>query len=131
AASLLEALADEVGEILGRSGAERLPVRPGDAYDPVIHRPVRTAPVDPDADGTVVEVLADGFAGVTRGAGGSVRERVLRKASVVVGRASGRAGTASGEAATAAADAGGAHTADRTAADHTAADHTAADHTAA
>jgi len=64
AASLLEALADELGEILGRAGAERLPVQPGDAYDPVIHRPVRTAPVAPEADGTVVEVLADGFAGV-------------------------------------------------------------------
>ncbi|MEV5409271.1 nucleotide exchange factor GrpE [Thermopolyspora sp. NPDC052614] len=86
AASLLEALADEVAEVLGRAGAERVSVNPGDIYDPVIHRPVRTADVAPEADGTVVEVLADGFAGVTRGAGGAVRERVARKADVVVGR---------------------------------------------
>lgn len=106
AASLLEALADELAEVLGRAGAERIPVRPGDLYDPVIHRPVRTAPVGPDADGTVVEVLADGFAGVARGGDGAIRERVVRKASVVVGRGArtADAGRAAGETA----DGGGA-----------------------
>lgn len=87
AAALLEAIAAELGEILGRAGAERIPVNAGDDYDPVIHRPVRTTVVGPEADGTVVEVLADGFAGVARGAGGAMRERVTRKAAVVVGRA--------------------------------------------
>ncbi|WP_308250341.1 nucleotide exchange factor GrpE [Sphaerisporangium fuscum] len=78
AGPLLSALADDVAEVLGRTGAERVGVKPGDAYDPAVHRPVETRTVDADADGTVVEVLVDGFA---------QGERVLRKASVVVGRA--------------------------------------------
>jgi hypothetical protein len=86
-ASLLEAVADEVAEVLGRAGAERLAVKPGDAYDPVVHRPVRIHPVAPAADDTVVEVLTDGFVSVAAGSSGAPRERVVRKAGVVVGRA--------------------------------------------
>jgi molecular chaperone GrpE (heat shock protein) len=86
-ASLLEAIADEVAEVLGRAGAELLPVEPGDAYDPVVHRPVRTRPVPPAEDGTVVEVLTEGFVSVTAASLGAPRERVVRKAGVVVGRA--------------------------------------------
>ncbi|WP_424534794.1 nucleotide exchange factor GrpE [Sphaerisporangium viridialbum] len=78
AGPLLSALADEVAEVLGRTGAELLTVEPGDAYDPALHRPARTAEVGSGADGTVVEVLVEGFA---------MGDRVLRKASVVVGRA--------------------------------------------
>ncbi|MFC4591164.1 nucleotide exchange factor GrpE [Sphaerisporangium corydalis] len=91
AGDLLAAVADEVAEVLGRTGAERCGVRPGDAYDPAAHRPARTTPVEAGADGTVVEVLAEGFA---------MGERVLRKASVVVGRvaAGNTAGNASGNA---------------------------------
>lgn len=75
---LLSALADEVAEVLGRTGAERVGVEPGTAYDAAVHRPARTCEVPASADGTVVEVLAEGFA---------MGERILRKASVVVGRA--------------------------------------------
>ncbi|MEV7967812.1 nucleotide exchange factor GrpE [Sphaerisporangium sp. NPDC088356] len=78
AGPLLSALADEVAEVLGRTGAELLTVEPGEAYDPAVHRPARTAVVGAGADGTVVEVLTEGFA---------MGDRVLRKASVVVGRA--------------------------------------------
>jgi molecular chaperone GrpE (heat shock protein) len=80
AGRLLSAMADEVAEVLGRTGAEILGVRPGDPYDPAVHRPARTSEVDAGADGTVVEVLAEGF---------TMGDRVLRKASVVVGRAAG------------------------------------------
>ncbi|MEV6984609.1 nucleotide exchange factor GrpE [Sphaerisporangium sp. NPDC051017] len=78
AGPLLAAMADEVAEVLGRTGAERVSVRPGDPYDAALHRPSGTSPVDAGADGTVVEVLADGFV---------AGDRVLRKASVIVGRA--------------------------------------------
>jgi molecular chaperone GrpE (heat shock protein) len=78
AGPLLSALADEVAEVLGRTGAELVTVEPGDAYDPAVHRPARTAVVGAGAEGTVVEVLVEGFA---------MGDRVLRKASVVVGRA--------------------------------------------
>ncbi|MDH2424623.1 nucleotide exchange factor GrpE [Sphaerisporangium sp. TRM90804] len=77
AAPLLEAVAEDVAEVLGRTGAERAGTEAGAAYDPALHRPARVAAVGPEADGTVVEVLADGFA---------MGERVLRKATVVVGR---------------------------------------------
>ncbi|GII83796.1 hypothetical protein Ssi03_17860 [Sphaerisporangium siamense] len=79
AGPLLAAMADEVAEVLGRAGAERLSVRPGDAYDPALHRPAGTSAVPAAEDGTVVEVLADGF---------TTGDRVLRKASVIIGRAS-------------------------------------------
>ncbi|GII60071.1 hypothetical protein Skr01_01560 [Sphaerisporangium krabiense] len=79
AGPLLAAMADEVAEVLGRTGAERLSVRPGDAYDPALHRPAGTSAVPAAEDGTVVEVLSDGF---------TTGDRVLRKASVIIGRAS-------------------------------------------
>ncbi|GAA3844720.1 hypothetical protein GCM10022226_79830 [Sphaerisporangium flaviroseum] len=85
AGKLLSALADEVAEVLGRTGAERVAVKPGDAYDAALHRPAKTSVVGPDADGTVVEVLDEGF---------TMGERVLRKASVVVGRAAPQSETA-------------------------------------
>ncbi|MFC4532306.1 nucleotide exchange factor GrpE [Sphaerisporangium dianthi] len=78
AGPLFSAIAEEVAEVLGRTGAERAGVRAGDAYDPALHRPAGTSPVAEEADGTVVEVLSEAF---------TTGERVLRKASVVVGRA--------------------------------------------
>ncbi|WP_329082281.1 nucleotide exchange factor GrpE [Streptosporangium sp. NBC_01469] len=75
--ALLEAIAEEVAEVLARTGAERVEAAPGDPYDTALHRPVRTEPVETGRDGLVVAVLADGFA---------TGDRVLRKAGVVVGR---------------------------------------------
>ncbi|MEO3812408.1 nucleotide exchange factor GrpE [Sphaerisporangium sp. B11E5] len=89
AGPLLAATADEVAEVLGRAGAERAGVRPGDPYDAALHRPVRTVVVEADADGTVVEVLSEAF---------TAGERVLRKAAVVVGRATEETGGEPGEA---------------------------------
>ncbi|MEU8270537.1 nucleotide exchange factor GrpE [Sphaerisporangium sp. NPDC049002] len=84
---LLSALADEVAEVLGRTGAELLTVEPGDAYDPAVHRPARTAEAGASGEGMVVEVLVQGFA---------MGDRVLRKASVAVGRAGSEEGTGTG-----------------------------------
>ncbi|WP_449062200.1 nucleotide exchange factor GrpE [Planomonospora algeriensis] len=82
--ALLEAVAEEVAEVLARTGAERMEVLSGDAYDPAVHRPLHT---EPGPDGRVTRVLSDGF---IRG------ERVLRKAGVAVGRpAPGEEGKAS------------------------------------
>ena len=79
---LLTAIADEIAEALGRTGAERFTVKPGEAFDPARHRPVATEPVtDPGLDGTVVEVLSDGF----ESADG---EQALRRAEVRVARLS-------------------------------------------
>jgi molecular chaperone GrpE len=78
AGALLEAIAEEVAEVLARTGAERLPVEPGDGYDPSRHRPVGVEPVEAGRDGRIVAVLTDGF---------TAGERVLRKAGVVIGRA--------------------------------------------
>jgi molecular chaperone GrpE len=77
-APLLAAVADEIAEVLARSGVERFTVEPGELYDPARHRPVATGPVDrPELDGTVVSARTDGF---TRS------ERVVRRAEVVVAR---------------------------------------------
>jgi molecular chaperone GrpE len=77
-APLLAAVADEIAEVLARSGVERFTVEPGDLYDGARHRPVATEPVDrPELDGTVVSARTDGF---TR------CERVVRRAEVVVAR---------------------------------------------
>lgn len=76
--ALLEAVTEEVAEVLARTGVERIETTPGEPYDRGLHRPVGTEPVETDRDGLVVAVLADGFAS---------GERVLRKAGVVVGRA--------------------------------------------
>ncbi|MBB6474704.1 nucleotide exchange factor GrpE [Sphaerisporangium rubeum] len=83
AGPLLAAAADEVAEVLGRAGAERAGVRPGDPYDAALHRPVRTVAVEAGADGTVAEVLTEAF---------TAGERVLRKAAVAVGRATQESG---------------------------------------
>ncbi|WP_113702086.1 nucleotide exchange factor GrpE [Nonomuraea lactucae] len=72
--ALLQAIAGEVGEVLARTGAERLETAPGDPYDQALHRPVTTVPGTP---GTVVAVIADGF---------RLGDRILRKAEVAVGR---------------------------------------------
>jgi molecular chaperone GrpE (heat shock protein) len=78
---LLDALAEEVADVLARTGADRLPVRPGDPYDPSVHRPVSAEPVEAGRHGTVVALVSDGF---------RMEERVLRKAGVVVGKAAER-----------------------------------------
>ncbi|MBE1537402.1 nucleotide exchange factor GrpE [Actinomadura algeriensis] len=77
AASVLDALADDVADALARLGVERFRAEPGQPYDPSRHRPVAVAAVGPARDGTVVEARSDGFE-----EGG----RVLRKAAVSVGR---------------------------------------------
>ncbi|GIH25561.1 hypothetical protein Aph01nite_38710 [Acrocarpospora phusangensis] len=74
---LLEALAEEVAEVLARTGAERLEVSPGDPYDPALHRPLRT---EPGEDGRVTAVVSDGFRLAEQ-------DRVLRKAAVAIGKA--------------------------------------------
>ncbi|GAA0415200.1 hypothetical protein Acor_59370 [Acrocarpospora corrugata] len=74
---LLEAIAEEVAEVLARTGAERLEVAPGDEYDPALHRPVGTGPGE---DGRVAAVVSDGFRLADQ-------DRVLRKAGVVIGKA--------------------------------------------
>jgi molecular chaperone GrpE len=80
AGPLLSAIADEIAEAIGRTGAERFTVKPGEPFDPARHRPVAAEQVtDPELDGTVVEVLADGF----ETADG---EQALRRAEVRVGR---------------------------------------------
>jgi molecular chaperone GrpE len=78
AADLLSAVADEIAEALARTGVERFTVAPGEPYDPARHRPVASEPVaDPELDGSVLRVHADGFAS---------GDRVVRKAEVCVGR---------------------------------------------
>ncbi|TKK80630.1 nucleotide exchange factor GrpE [Herbidospora galbida] len=72
--ALLEAIAEEVAEVLARTGADRIEVAEGDAYDPAIHRPAGTAEGAPN---TVVGVVSEGFRS---------GERVLRKAGVVIGK---------------------------------------------
>jgi molecular chaperone GrpE (heat shock protein) len=75
---LLAAVADELAEIIARTGVERMPVDEGDPFDPARHRPAGTRDVD-DAglDGTVVTVQRVGF---VRG------EKVVRRAEVIVAR---------------------------------------------
>ncbi|WP_214110314.1 nucleotide exchange factor GrpE [Acrocarpospora catenulata] len=75
-APLLDAIAEEVAEVLARTGAERLEVGPGDRYDPALHRPVRT---EPGPEGVITAVLQDGFRLAEQ-------DRILRKAQVAVGR---------------------------------------------
>lgn len=80
AAPLLAAIADEIAEALGRTGVERFSVKPGDPFDPARHRPVGVESVtDPELDGTVAEVLTDGF----ETAGG---DQVTRRAEVRVAK---------------------------------------------
>jgi molecular chaperone GrpE (heat shock protein) len=75
---LLAAIADELAEIIARTGVERMPVDEGDAFDPARHRPAGTRDVDDvERDGTVVTVQRTGF---VRG------EKVVRRAEVIVAR---------------------------------------------
>jgi molecular chaperone GrpE len=78
-APLLDALADDVVDTLGRTGVEPLDVEVGERFDPSRHRP-REAVVVEDAArvDTVVDVLAPGFAS---------GDRVVRRADVTVARA--------------------------------------------
>jgi molecular chaperone GrpE len=75
---LLAAIADELAEIIARTGVERMPVDEGDPFDPARHRPAGTCDVD-DAElaGTVMTVQRAGF---VRG------EKVVRRAEVIVAR---------------------------------------------
>jgi molecular chaperone GrpE (heat shock protein) len=75
---LLAAIADELAEIIARTGVERMPVGEGDPFDPARHRPAGTRDVDDaELDGTVVTVQRAGF---VRG------EKVVRRAEVIVAR---------------------------------------------
>lgn len=78
---LLSAIADEIAEALARAGAERYTAEPGEPFDQALHKPVDTVAVsDPELDGAVVAARGDGF---RRG------ERILRRAEVVIGKATG------------------------------------------
>jgi molecular chaperone GrpE (heat shock protein) len=78
---LLSAIADEIAEALARAGAERYTAEPGEPFDQVRHKPVETVAVtDPALDGAVMAARGDGF---QRG------ERILRRAEVVIGKATG------------------------------------------
>jgi molecular chaperone GrpE (heat shock protein) len=75
---LLAAIADELAEIIARTGVERMPVGEGDPFDPARHRPAGTRDVDDaELDCTVVTVQRAGF---VRG------EKVVRRAEVIVAR---------------------------------------------
>jgi molecular chaperone GrpE len=76
---LLSAIADEIAEALARAGAERYTAEPGEPFDQARHKPVDTTAVsDPALDGTVMAARGDGF---RRG------EQILRRAEVVIGKA--------------------------------------------
>jgi molecular chaperone GrpE (heat shock protein) len=76
---LLAAIADELAEVLARTGVEPMSVEAGETFDPARHRPAGTEDVD-DAklDGTVTRVQRAGF---VRG------DRIARRAEVIVARA--------------------------------------------
>jgi len=75
---LLAAIADELAEVLARTGVEHMPVEEGDPFDPARHRPAGTHDVDDaELDGTVVTVQRAGF---IRGG------KVVRRAEVIVAR---------------------------------------------
>ncbi|GII96759.1 nucleotide exchange factor GrpE [Sinosporangium siamense] len=72
---LLSAIADEVAEVLARTGAERLETAPGEPFDPARHRAVAR---DAGPGGHVTAVHAEGF---------RLGDRVLRKTEVTIGTA--------------------------------------------
>jgi molecular chaperone GrpE len=77
---LLAAIADELAEVIARTGVERMPVGEGDPFDPARHRPAGTHDVeDAELDGTIVTVQRAGF---IRG------DKVVRRAEVIVARVS-------------------------------------------
>jgi molecular chaperone GrpE len=76
---LLAAIADELAEIIARTGVERMPVEEGDPFDPARHRPAGTrATGDAELDSTIVTVQRAGF---IRG------DKVVRRAEVIIARA--------------------------------------------
>jgi molecular chaperone GrpE (heat shock protein) len=76
---LLAAIADELAEIIARTGVEPMAVDTGEPFDPARHRPAGTHDVeDAELDGTVVTVQRAGF---VRG------DKVVRRAEVIVARA--------------------------------------------
>ncbi len=76
--ALFTAFAEEIADVLGRTGVEPFEVQPGEPYDAALHRPVDTVDVeDASWDGMVVETLSSGF---MRG------EQIVRRADVVVGQ---------------------------------------------
>ncbi|GAA4627175.1 hypothetical protein GCM10023196_038340 [Actinoallomurus vinaceus] len=75
---LLAAIADELAEVLARTGVERMPVEAGETFDPARHRPAGTQDVDDaELDGTIAKVRRAGF---VRG------DRIARRAEVIVAR---------------------------------------------
>lgn len=78
AGPLLTMFAEEICEVLARTGVEPFTPALGEPYDPARHRPLDTADVlDEALHGTVVRVLTDGFA---RG------DKIARRADVVIGK---------------------------------------------
>lgn len=81
---LLSAIADELAEVLARTGVEPMAVDAGEAFDPARHRPSGTRDIgDAKLDGTVATVRRAGF---VRG------EKVVRRAEVIVARAAAKPG---------------------------------------
>jgi molecular chaperone GrpE (heat shock protein) len=75
---LLAAVADELAEVIARTGVELMTVGEGDPFDPARHRPMGVRTVDEaELDGTVVTVQRTGF---VRG------DKVVRRAEVIVAR---------------------------------------------
>lgn len=61
-AGLLKSFADSVAETLEECGVEPLPLEPGAPFVPQRHRVASVTPTsDPARDGTVAEVVADGY----------------------------------------------------------------------
>ncbi|MGH3729984.1 MAG: nucleotide exchange factor GrpE [Micromonosporaceae bacterium] len=82
AAPLLDLIAEEVAEVLARTGVEPFTARPGEPYDAARHRPVDAEDVvDAASEGTVLRALTSGFAN---------GEQITRRADVVVGQPSRR-----------------------------------------
>lgn len=78
AGPLLAAIAEEIAEVLARTGVEPFEPVPGEPYDACRHRPIETADVtDPALDGAVVRTLNNGFC---------QGEKTVRRADVVVGQ---------------------------------------------
>lgn len=78
AGPLLEVIAEDVCEVLARTGVEPFTAEAGEPYDSARHRPVDTEDVtDKKLDKTVVRTVNNGF---TRG------DTVARRADVVVGQ---------------------------------------------
>jgi molecular chaperone GrpE len=73
---LLDAVGDEIDEVLARRGVRRIPAG-GARFDPRLHDAVGQVPVTEDQDGHVVEERRPGYL---------MDDRVLRPTQVLVGR---------------------------------------------